>query len=88
MLTAAFGYRGDPMNLSVPDLDAALPFYLDVLGFRLESRTTTPVRSAVLALLESFRVKGLDPDVTVPEHQETGRPSRRRCKSSTGQRPL
>jgi catechol 2,3-dioxygenase-like lactoylglutathione lyase family enzyme len=47
-LEKAFGYQGDNMNLPVPDLDAALPFYQTVLGFRLASRTDTPRKSAVL----------------------------------------
>lgn len=45
----AFGYQGDNMNLPVPDLSAALPFYETVLGFRVVSRGDTPHRSAVLA---------------------------------------
>jgi lactoylglutathione lyase len=48
-LEKAWGYQGDNMNLPVPDLDAALPFYETVLGFRLQSRSDTPHKSAVLA---------------------------------------
>ncbi len=48
-LDKAFGYQGDPMNLPVPDLTAALPFYETVLGFRVVSRTESPHKSAVLA---------------------------------------
>ena len=48
-LEKAFGYQGDNMNLPVPDLVAALPFYETVLGFRVLSRTDTPHNSAVLA---------------------------------------
>lgn len=48
-LERAFGYQGDAMNLPVPDLAAALPFYETVLGFRVESRDDAPHRSAVLA---------------------------------------
>jgi catechol 2,3-dioxygenase-like lactoylglutathione lyase family enzyme len=48
-LEKAHGYQGDNMNLPVPDLEAALPFYQTVLGFRLLSRSDTPHRSAVLA---------------------------------------
>jgi len=44
----AFGYQGDNMNLPVPSLAAALPFYETVLGFRLVSRSDTPHNSAVL----------------------------------------
>jgi hypothetical protein len=32
-LDGAFGYQGNNMNLPVKDLDAALPFYENVLGF-------------------------------------------------------
>ena len=48
-LENAFGYQGDNMNLPVADLEAALPFYQTVLGFRLGSRGDTPHHSAVLA---------------------------------------
>jgi catechol 2,3-dioxygenase-like lactoylglutathione lyase family enzyme len=48
-LEKAFGYQGDNMNLPVPDLAAALPFYETVLGFRVSSRSDTPHNSAVLA---------------------------------------
>lgn len=47
-LDKAFGYQNDAMDLPVPDLDAALPFYETVFGFRLVSRAETPRRSAVL----------------------------------------
>ena len=49
MLEKAFGYKGNNMNLPVPNLAAALPFYESVLGFRVESRSDTPYTSAVLA---------------------------------------
>jgi lactoylglutathione lyase len=45
----AFGYQGDKMRLPVSDLSAALPFYENVLGFRLISHTDMPHRAAVLA---------------------------------------
>jgi lactoylglutathione lyase len=48
-LEKAFGYQGDTMNLPVPDLAAALPFYEHVLGFRVVSRSDAPHRSAVLS---------------------------------------
>jgi lactoylglutathione lyase len=48
-LEKAFGYQGDPMNLPVADVAAALPFYETVLGFRVLSRGDTPHTSAVLA---------------------------------------
>ena len=37
------------MNLPVPDLAAALPFYETVLGFRVQSRSDAPPKAAVLA---------------------------------------
>lgn len=48
-LEKAFGYQDDAMNLPVADVDAAVPFYESVLGFRVLSRGETPHRSAVLA---------------------------------------
>jgi catechol 2,3-dioxygenase-like lactoylglutathione lyase family enzyme len=48
-LEKAFGYKGNNMDLPVPDLDAALPFYETVLGFRVDSRSDAPPKSAVLA---------------------------------------
>jgi lactoylglutathione lyase len=47
-LQKAFGYQGDNMHLPVKDLAAALPFYENVLGFRVLSRSDTPYQSAVL----------------------------------------
>jgi lactoylglutathione lyase len=47
-LEKAFGYQGDAMNLPVPDVAAALPFYEKVLGFRVASRSETAPASAVL----------------------------------------
>ena len=49
ILQKAFGYQGNNMNLPVGDLAAAVPFYERVLGFRVVSRTDTPLNSAVLA---------------------------------------
>ncbi len=48
-LEKAFGYQGDNMNLPVADVDAALPFYETILGFRVMSRDSTPHKSVVLA---------------------------------------
>lgn len=45
----AWGYQGDAMNLPVPNVDEAIPFYESVLGFKVDSRGDTPHRSAVLA---------------------------------------
>jgi lactoylglutathione lyase len=44
----AFGYQGDAMNLPVREVAAALPFYENVLGFRVVERSDTPYASAVL----------------------------------------
>jgi lactoylglutathione lyase len=48
-LEKAFGYQGDNMNLPVADLEAAVPFYETILGFRVVTRDATPHKSAVLA---------------------------------------
>lgn len=37
------------MNLPVSDLEVALPFYQEIMGFRLEARTDTPYLSATLS---------------------------------------
>jgi catechol 2,3-dioxygenase-like lactoylglutathione lyase family enzyme len=47
-LEKAFGYQGDAMNLPVTDVDASIPFYETVMGFRVLSRTDDPPRAAVL----------------------------------------
>jgi lactoylglutathione lyase len=47
-LEKAFGYQDDHMNLPVADLAAAVPFYENVLGFRVLERSDTPCKSAVL----------------------------------------
>jgi lactoylglutathione lyase len=49
ILEKAFGYQGDNMNLPVADLAAAVPFYENILGFKVVSRSDTPHGSAVLA---------------------------------------
>ena len=41
-------YAADARNLPVRDLDAALPFYETVMGFRVVSRHETAPRSAIL----------------------------------------
>ncbi len=47
-LKRAFGYQGNELDLPVPDLEAALPFYERVLGFSVGSREDSPHRAAVL----------------------------------------
>lgn len=44
----AWPYQLDKMNLPVNNLEAALPFYETVLGFRVVERSDTPYRSVVL----------------------------------------
>ena len=48
-LEKAFGYQGDNMNLPVKDLATALPFYENVLGFKIVSRSEAPHPAALLA---------------------------------------
>jgi hypothetical protein len=38
----------DPKNLPVPDLESALPFYEQALGFTVRSRSRSPYPSAVI----------------------------------------
>jgi catechol 2,3-dioxygenase-like lactoylglutathione lyase family enzyme len=45
----AWGYQGNNMALPVPDLEAAIPFYETVMGFRVLSRTESPHKAAMLA---------------------------------------
>lgn len=44
----AWPYADDAMNLPVKDLEAAIPFYETVMGFRVESRSDSPHKAAVL----------------------------------------
>jgi catechol 2,3-dioxygenase-like lactoylglutathione lyase family enzyme len=46
---SAYPYLEDAMNLPVENLEAAIPFYERVMGFRLLSRNDEPHRSAVVA---------------------------------------
>ena len=48
LFRTAVPYVKDAMNLPVRDLEAAVPFYETVMGFRLISRTDTPHKSAIL----------------------------------------
>ena len=41
-------YRENEMNLPVEDVEAAVPFYETVMGFRVVSRQESPHKSAVL----------------------------------------
>jgi len=44
----AHPYAEDEMNLPVESIDAAIPFYEAVMGFRVVSRSDSPHKSAVL----------------------------------------
>lgn len=46
---SAFPYADDKMNLPVVDVDAATPFYEEVMGFRVVSRNESEPRSVCLA---------------------------------------
>lgn len=45
---AASPYEEDEMNLPVENVDQALPFYENVMGFKLVSRSDSPHKSAIL----------------------------------------
>lgn len=45
---AAYPYADDKMNLPVENVEAAIPFYETVMGFRVVSRIDSPRKSAVL----------------------------------------
>jgi lactoylglutathione lyase len=42
-------YADDKMNLPVGDLEAAIPFYETVMGFKVVARNDSPHKSAILA---------------------------------------
>lgn len=42
-------YEKDEMNLPVENVDQAIPFYETVMGFKLVSRSDSPVKSAIFA---------------------------------------
>lgn len=44
----AWPYQQDKMNLPVKNLEAAIPFYETVMGFKLLSKTDSPHKGAVL----------------------------------------
>ena len=44
----AWGYQGDATNLPVANVDVAIPFYEQAMGFRVLSRNEFPQRSAML----------------------------------------
>ena len=44
----AWPYADDAMNLPVEDVETAVPFYQEIMGFQLMSRGDTPNKTAVL----------------------------------------
>ena len=48
LLRRAAGYQGDALNLPVANVDQALTFYEQSLGFHVVERRTTPVKAAIL----------------------------------------
>ena len=44
----AVPYRADAVNLPVANLEAAVPFYESIMGFRVVSRNNSPCKSAIL----------------------------------------
>lgn len=49
LFKSAWPYQEDKMSLPVENLEAAIPFYETIMGFRVVSRNDLPYRSAVLA---------------------------------------
>ena len=49
LFKTASPYADDAMNLPVQNVDAAIPYYEKVLGFRVVSRQDAPHKSAILA---------------------------------------
>jgi catechol 2,3-dioxygenase-like lactoylglutathione lyase family enzyme len=45
----AVPYADDAMNLPVADVEAAIPYYESLMGFKVVSRSNSPHKSAVLA---------------------------------------
>jgi lactoylglutathione lyase len=45
---AAAPYAEDKMNLPVSNVEEAIPFYETIMGFKVVSRSDSPVKSAVL----------------------------------------
>lgn len=45
---SAWPYQDDAMKLPVENVDAAVPFYENVMGFRVASRADAPHKSVVL----------------------------------------
>lgn len=48
-LRKAFGYQGNALNLPVADVEAAVPFYVSKLSFRVAAHSEAVPRSALLS---------------------------------------
>ena len=62
---SASPYREDEMNLPVENVEAAIPFYETVMGFRVVSRQDAPCKSAILvrdAIQIGLAENGGDPE--------------------------
>ena len=44
----AAGYQGDALNLPVKNVDEAVPFYEQRMGFRVVEQRATPVKTTIL----------------------------------------
>jgi len=49
LFKSAVPYLKDAMNLPVGNVEAAIPFYETIMGFRVVSRKESPYKSAILA---------------------------------------
>lgn len=48
ILQAIFPYADDPLNLPVSNVDTAVKFYEDIMGFRVVSKVETPHKKVIL----------------------------------------
>jgi lactoylglutathione lyase len=65
----AWPYKDDKMNLPVANVEAAVPFYVDIMGFEVVSWGDSPHRSAVLAR----------PDIEIGLAENGGDPTQEGC---------
>jgi catechol 2,3-dioxygenase-like lactoylglutathione lyase family enzyme len=49
LFKTAFPYQKDKMNLPVANVEEAIPFYVNVMGFELLSKQDSPIKSAILS---------------------------------------
>jgi|CXWL01.1.fsa_nt_gi hypothetical protein len=64
-LLSAHGYQDDAMNLPVADLESAVPFYLEKMGFTVVEQTAEPIRKTILerdGIQFAIAENGLDPE--------------------------